>query len=34
VTSVCFDDLYHEIFNELDASAVFATLRHWLEQRF
>jgi alpha-beta hydrolase superfamily lysophospholipase len=34
VTAVCFDDLYHEIFNELDASAVFATLRHWLEQRF
>jgi alpha-beta hydrolase superfamily lysophospholipase len=34
VTSVCFDTLYHEIFNELDASAVFATLQRWLEQKF
>jgi alpha-beta hydrolase superfamily lysophospholipase len=34
VTSVCFDTLYHEIFNELDASAVFARLKQWLEQKF
>jgi alpha-beta hydrolase superfamily lysophospholipase len=34
VTSKCFDGLYHEIFNELDATEVFATLRQWLEQRF
>jgi len=34
VTTVCFDALYHEIFNELDASAVFATLQNWLEKRF
>ena len=34
LTSVCFDKLYHEIFNELDATAVFATLQQWLQQRF
>jgi len=34
VTAVCFESLYHEIFNELDASAVFATLRKWLAARF
>lgn len=34
VTSVCFESLYHEIFNELDASEVFATLQRWLAQRF
>ncbi len=34
VTAVCFESLYHEIFNELDASAVFATLRTWLAARF
>lgn len=34
VQSVCFDGLYHEIFNELDAAPVFATLRNWLDQRF
>ncbi len=34
VTSVCFDDLYHEIFNELDAGPVFAELKRWLDQRF
>jgi alpha-beta hydrolase superfamily lysophospholipase len=34
VTTVCFDALYHEIFNELDATAVFASLQHWLDQRF
>ncbi len=34
VTSVCFDALYHEIFNELDAKPVFATLQQWLDQRF
>ncbi len=34
VTSVCFDDLYHEIFNELDAGPVFAELKRWLDARF
>ena len=32
--SYCFETLYHEIFNELDAQPVFDTLQHWLEQRF
>lgn len=34
VTAVCFDTLFHEIFNEPQASEVFATLRQWLDQRF
>lgn len=34
VSSRCFDTLYHEIFNELDAAPVFATLRRWLDLRF
>lgn len=34
VTSVCFEALYHEIFNELDATAVFAQLQAWLDSRF
>ena len=34
VTTQCFDALYHEIFNELDAKPVFAALKQWLDQRF
>ncbi|MEY3446757.1 MAG: hypothetical protein RIR45_1512, partial [Pseudomonadota bacterium] len=34
LTSVCFDMLYHEIFNEPDAKPVFDTLKDWLEKRF
>jgi alpha-beta hydrolase superfamily lysophospholipase len=34
VTSVCFESLYHEIFNERDAAPVFATLQQWLDSRF
>lgn len=34
VTTRCFEGLYHEIFNELDATPVFAALRQWLDQRF
>lgn len=34
VTVHCFDDLYHEIFNELDAEPVFDRLRQWLDARF
>ena len=34
VTARCFDDLYHEIFNELDAKPVFDLLRQWLHERF
>lgn len=31
VKTQCFDSLYHEIFNELDAEPVFETLEVWLE---
>lgn len=34
LTSVCFDGLYHEIFNEVDATPVFAALKRWLDARF
>lgn len=34
VTSRCFDDLYHEIFNELDVRPVYDRLRQWLDERF
>jgi alpha-beta hydrolase superfamily lysophospholipase len=33
LTSVCFETLYHEIFNEKDARPVLTALRHWLDQR-
>jgi alpha-beta hydrolase superfamily lysophospholipase len=34
VEAQCFDALYHEIFNELDAEPVFAALQRWLDRRF
>lgn len=34
VSSLCFDALYHEVFNEPDAEPVHLALRHWLGQRF
>lgn len=34
VTTRCFDAMYHEIFNELDAEPVFDTLKTWLDNRF
>lgn len=34
VTSVCFEPLYHEIFNELDPEPVFTVLQQWLDARF
>jgi alpha-beta hydrolase superfamily lysophospholipase len=34
LTTVCFDALYHEIFNELDTRPVFDALRQWLDARF
>jgi alpha-beta hydrolase superfamily lysophospholipase len=34
VSSQCFEDLYHEIFNESDPAPVFAALRSWLALRF
>ena len=34
VTSRCFDDLYHEIFNEADPQPVFDALQDWLDRRF
>lgn len=34
VSAQCFESLYHEIFNELDASPVFAALQRWLDAHF
>ncbi len=34
VTAQCFEPLYHEIFNELNAEPVFASLKAWLDTRF
>lgn len=34
LTVKCFDELYHEIFNETDAAPVFDTLKTWLDSRF
>jgi alpha-beta hydrolase superfamily lysophospholipase len=34
VSAHCFDDLYHEIFNELDPEPVFDHLKAWLDARF
>lgn len=34
VEAQCFESLYHEIFNELDAEPVFAALQRWLDKRF
>ncbi len=33
VTAHAFEDLYHEVFNELEAEPVYAALRGWLDQR-
>ena len=34
VRAQCFESLYHEIFNELDAAPVFAALQNWLDANF
>jgi alpha-beta hydrolase superfamily lysophospholipase len=34
VTAKCFDDLYHELFNEMEADLVFEALKSWLDTRF
>ena len=34
VTSHCFTNLYHEIFNEPDSAPVFEMLKQWLDARF
>jgi alpha-beta hydrolase superfamily lysophospholipase len=34
LSAACFPALYHEIFNERDATPVFETLRRWLDERF
>jgi alpha-beta hydrolase superfamily lysophospholipase len=34
VAARCFDSLFHEIFNELDAQPVFDLLKRWLDERF
>ena len=34
VSAHCFEDLYHEIFNERDAEPVYAMLRSWLTTRY
>lgn len=33
VTAHCFDDAYHELFNEPDAAEVFAMMKGWLDQQ-
>jgi alpha-beta hydrolase superfamily lysophospholipase len=34
VASLCFEAMYHEIFNEPDASPVFDAMKAWLDKRF
>jgi alpha-beta hydrolase superfamily lysophospholipase len=34
VSAHCFENLYHELFNELDPEPVFAQLKIWLDARF
>lgn len=34
LTSQCFDGLYHELFNELDAAPMLVSLKTWLDARF
>jgi alpha-beta hydrolase superfamily lysophospholipase len=34
VTTHCFEDSFHEIFNEPDKDAVFATMKQWLDGNF
>jgi alpha-beta hydrolase superfamily lysophospholipase len=34
VSSFCFENMYHEIFNESNASEVFAQLKPWLDTRY
>ena len=34
VTTHCFEDLFHEIFNEVDAEPVFDVLKEWLDARY
>ncbi|MEO8391324.1 MAG: lysophospholipase [Polaromonas sp.] len=34
VTTRCFEELYHELFNEVDAEPVFDALKAWLDARF
>ncbi len=34
VTTQCFEAMYHEIFNELDAEPVFDALKTWLDAQF
>jgi alpha-beta hydrolase superfamily lysophospholipase len=34
VTSRCFDELWHEIFHEVDAEPVYECLKQWLDARF
>lgn len=34
VTGVCFEGLYHEVFNELQSAPVFGELKSWLDAKF
>jgi alpha-beta hydrolase superfamily lysophospholipase len=34
VTALCFEKMYHEIFNEPHNEAVFDTLRRWLDAHY
>lgn len=34
IKAVCFEAMYHEIFNERDAAPVYTTLQNWLDRMF
>ncbi len=34
IRAICFESMYHEIFNELDVQPVFAALKQWLDEKF
>lgn len=34
ITAICFEQMYHEIFNEVDAESVFSALKNWLDAKF
>lgn len=34
IKAVCFEPMYHEIFNEKDAAVVYTTLQNWLDRMF
>jgi alpha-beta hydrolase superfamily lysophospholipase len=34
IKAICFESMYHEIFNEQDAAPVYAALQTWLDRLF